>query len=189
MRLLLVPVYGIIIIALLFAGCISTNQGNSPVTTSDIITQVPGVPATPATVSIPESLGDLTTPGPVNLTVRASPTRYSPMMSSTVGIGLTPYYSGPGPVVFSWNTTYGYFVGWNAPDFKVIQFNGSVENANPTIYWSYPAADMGKEKPPVTIRLIVKTPPRTHGGNGTIAWKDIRIGWEGNDTALINPES
>jgi hypothetical protein len=189
MRLLLVPVIGIVIFALLFAGCTSTDHGNSQVTPSDKVTGVLSAPATPATVSIPESPGDMTTPGPVNLTVRASPTRYSPIMSSTVGIGLTPEYSGPGPVVFSWNTTYGHFVGWNAPDFNVIQDNDTVETTDPTIYWSYPVADMGKEKPPVTIRLIVKTPPRVHGGNGTIAWKEIRIGWEGNDTAvLLTPE-
>jgi hypothetical protein len=187
MRLLLVPVYGVIIIALLLAGCTSTGPAETPVITPTIITQVPGAPVTPPTISVPESSENLNTPGPVGLTVRASPTRYSPMMSSTVGIGLTPDYPGPGPVVYFWNTTYGYFVRWNAPDFRVIQYNDSVENADPTIYWSYPVADMGREKPPVTIRLIVKTPPRTHGGNGTIAWKDIHIGWEGNDTAVFMP--
>jgi hypothetical protein len=93
-------------------------------------------------------------------------------MSSTVGIGLTPDYSGPGPVIFVWNTTYGHFISWNAPDFKVIQYNDSSETTDQTIYWSYPTEDMGKEKPPVTIRLVVKTPTRTSGVNGTIAWRD-----------------
>ena len=52
-------------------------------------------------------------------------------MSSTVGIGLTPDYPGPGPVVYSWNTTYGYFVSWNAPDFRVIQYNAQHRNYRP----------------------------------------------------------
>lgn len=106
-------------------------------------------------------------------------------MSSTVGIGLTPIYTGSVDVVYSWNTSYGYFISWNAPDGKVNQLGDTVETTNETIYWSYPHDDMGKEKPPVTVRLIIKRPPRVHGGSGTIAWKDIHIDWENTDTAVI----
>jgi hypothetical protein len=88
-------------------------------------------------------------------------------------------------VVYSWNTSYGHFISWNAPDWKVIRHNETVDTTNQTIYWTYSPEDMGKEKPPVTIRLIVQTPPRVHGGSGTIAWKDIQINWENIDTAVI----
>jgi hypothetical protein len=108
-------------------------------------------------------------------------------MSSTVGIGLFPQYTGSGPVVYSWNASYGYFIGWNASDGKVTLYDESVDTADPTIYWSYSPDDMGKEKQPVTIRLVVKTPPRAHGGNGTIAWKDLHVNWEKTDTAVIAP--
>jgi hypothetical protein len=106
-------------------------------------------------------------------------------MSSTVGIGLTPQYTGSGTVVYSWNASYRYFISWNTPDFKVTQDNASTDTTEPTIYWSYSPDDMGKEKPPVTVRLIVETPPRTHGMNGTISLKDLHIIWKDTDTAMI----
>lgn len=179
------PILCLGIICILVAGCtILSPQATAP---PSVPGTSPGVTTTPATSSVPATGISLITPGPVNLSIRASPERYIPLMSSTVGIGLTPQYAGSGPVVYSWNASYGYFVGWNAPDFKVIQYNSSVETTEPTIYWSYSPDDMGKEKPTVTIRLVVKTPPRIHGGNATIAVKDLHITWEDTDTALITP--
>ena len=74
---------------------------------------------------------------------------------------------------------------WNAPDWKVTRHNETVDTTNQTIYWTYSPDEMGKEKPPVTVRLIIKRPPRDHGGNGTIAWKDLPINWENTDTAVV----
>lgn len=178
------------IACILVAGCTTLSPGpqvTAPATAQVTTETSPGgtPPTTPATSSVPATGMPLITPGPVDLSIRVSPERYIPLMSSTVGIGLTPQYTGSGPVVYSWNASYGYFVSWNAPDFKVIQYNNSVDTTDPTIYWSYSPDDMGKEKPPVTIRLIVKTPPRSHGGNATIAWRDLHIRWEKTDTAVI----
>jgi hypothetical protein len=177
------------IACILVAGCITPSPSPQFTTPAPGTGTSPGgtPPGTPATSSVPATGMPLITPGPVDLSIRASPGRYIPLMSSTVGIGLTPQYTGSGPVVYSWNASYGYFISWNAPDFTVIQYNASIDTTEPTIYWSYSPDDMGKEKPPVTIRLIVKTPPRTHGGNGTIAWKDLHISWEDVDTAVIAP--
>jgi hypothetical protein len=172
----------IIIIAILFTGCTSGKPGGTPVPTP-IDTFPLTTPVTVTATDIP-----LITPGPVDLSIRVSPERYIPLMSSTVGIGLTPQYTGSGPVVYSWNASYGHFISWNASDGKVTQYNDSIDTTDPTIYWSYSPDDMGKEKPPVTVRLIVKRPPRTHGGSGTIAWKDLHISWEKTDTAVITPE-
>ncbi len=175
----------LLIIALLFTGCTSEKPAGIPVATPIDTTS----PAKPVTTQVTPS-GTVTgvpliTPERVDVSIRASPERYSPSMSSTVGIGLTPIYTGPGSVVYSWNTSYGYFISWNAPDWMVNRHNETVDTTNQTIYWAYPPDDMGKEKPPVTVRLIIKTPPRVHGGNGTIAWKDIHINWENSDTAVI----
>jgi hypothetical protein len=174
----------LLILAILFTGCLSEKTGTTtpgPVNTSPIISP----PTTPATPAITGTGVPLITPGAAGVSIQATPGKYSPLMSSTVGIGLTPIYTGTGQAVYSWNTSYGYFVGWNAPDWKVDRYGQSLDSANQTIYWSYSPDDMGKEKPPVTIRLIVKTPPRDHGGNGTIAWKDLHITWENNDTAVV----
>lgn len=109
-------------------------------------------------------------------------------MSSTVGIRLIPHYDTPAAVVYNWTTNYGYFLSWNATDGKVIQYSQSIVTPDPDIYWSYSPDDMGKEKPPVTIRLILQTERLVHGGSegrGTIDWNDIHIRWEGNDTAVV----
>lgn len=108
-------------------------------------------------------------------------------MSSTVGIRLSTGYNASVPVVYNWTTDYGYFVSWKAPDYLVVIHGQNIETADPYIYWSYPPEEMGKEKPPVTVRLIIETERLIHGGTegrGTIAGKDFRIGWDGNDTAV-----
>ncbi len=58
----------------------------------------------------------------------------------------------------------------------------------PTLHGSYSPDEKSKEKPPVTIRLVLQTERLIHGGSegrGTIDWKDIHIRWEGNDTAVV----
>jgi hypothetical protein len=175
------------ILALLLTGCTGQNGGSlpvSPAATSPVETVIT-TPITSVTQSSPVPGAPLTTPALGGLTIEATPEKYSPIMSSTVGIRLTPHYDTPAAVVYNWTTNYGYFLSWNAPDWKVNQHGENIDTTNETIYWTYSPEDMGKEKPPVTIRLIIKTPPRNHGGNGTIAWKDIHITWENTDTAVI----
>lgn len=109
-------------------------------------------------------------------------------MSSTVGIRLTPRYETSAAVIYNWTTNYGYFVSWNATDGKVTLLDQSIETEEPSIYWSYSPDEMGIEKPPVTVRLIIQTARLVHGGGegrGTIAWKDIHIAWEDTDTAVV----
>ncbi|MBP7120101.1 MAG: hypothetical protein KBA49_02570 [Methanolinea sp.] len=171
----------LLLVAILFTGCTTEPSAGLPLVTPVDTTPI----VTPQTPSGTVVGNPLTTPGPVEISIKASPEKYIPLMSSTVGIGLTPIYTGSVDVVYSWNTSYGYFISWNAPDGKVNQLGDTVETTNETIYWSYPHDDMGKEKPPVTVRLIIKRPPRVHGGSGTIAWKDIHIDWENTDTAVI----
>ncbi len=175
----------LLLVAILFTGCTTERPADLPLSTP-IDTTPPVTPVTtPVTPSETVASVPLTTPDPVDISIQASPEKYNPLMSSAVGIGLTPIYTGSADVVYSWNTSYGHFISWNAPDWKVNQHGDTVETTNQTIYWSYSPDDMGKEKPPVTIRLIVKRPPRVHGGSGTIAWKDIHINWENTDTAVI----
>jgi len=178
----------LLIIAILFAGCTTEKPGGTPIPSPIDTTPVVQPVTTPVTPSATGTVIPLTTPGIVDVSIQASPQKYSPHMSSTVGIGLTPQYTGSGPVVYSWNTSYGHFVSWNATDGKVTQYNESIDTVDPTIYWTYSPDDMGKEKPPVTIRLIVKTPPRTHGGSGTLAWKDLHLTWENTDTAVVSEQ-
>lgn len=184
--LILIPVI-LLVFATLFAGCTTEKPPGTSIPAPPETTPAVKPVTTPVTIMATGTGVPLTTPGPADLTIRAFPEKYIPLMSSTVGIGLTPHYTGPGPVVYSWNTSYGYFISWNSPDWNVNQHGNSIDTTNETVFWTYSPDEMGKAKPPVTIRLIVKTPPRTHGGNGTIAWKDLHLTWEQNDTAVVTP--
>ncbi|RLF94233.1 hypothetical protein DRN50_05840, partial [Thermococci archaeon] len=65
---------------------------------------------------------------------------YTPIMSSTVGIGLVPIYISerdPETVKFHWRTNYGHFVSWESQEYKVIMLGIDVINNGEKIYWSY----------------------------------------------------
>jgi len=174
MRLFFPLTIYIVIIIILFAGCISRG-GEPPLATT-----------TPTTLA-PSTAGTTVAPNSPDISLEAAPGRYNPLMSSTVGIRLSAGYNASVPVVYNWTADYGYFVTWNAPDYRVTIDNRNIVTDQPSIYWSYPTADMGTKKPPVTIRLVIETERLIHGGSGgrgTIAWKEIHIGWVGNDTAV-----
>ena len=48
---------------------------------------------------------------------------YTPLMSSTPGIGLTPNVSGfnPADAEFTWNASYGHFLDWSPPNYTVSE--------------------------------------------------------------------
>ncbi len=178
------------ICALLLAGCTDQKGESLPVSPAarSPVETVITTPVTTVTLFSPVTGSPLTTPAYGGLTIQATPEKYSPVMSSTVGIRLTPHYDTPAAVVYNWTTNYGYFLSWNSTDGKVTQYNQSIVTQEPDIYWSYSPDEMGKEKPPVTVRLVLQTERLVHGGGegrGTIAWKDLPITWEGNDTAVI----
>jgi hypothetical protein len=60
-------------------------------------------------------------------------------MSSTPGVGLEPVITGfhAQDATFTWNATYGYFLSWNSPDFKVNQLGDSANNHGEKLYWSF----------------------------------------------------
>lgn len=108
---------------------------------------------------------------------------YVPLMSSTVGIGLTPILPSSmdnDSVECRWLTDYGTFLSWGPPDFKVYDL-GSDARANYKVYWSYNVSDMGKEKPPAQVQLSVwdKTTGKVINMTG------LTIGWKDNDTAVV----
>lgn len=81
---------------------------------------------------------------------------YTPLMSSTVGIGLMPEYPSNvsnGTAAFHWHTDYGYFLSWGVRGNEVEYLGPDVSTDDKKVYWSYSPADMDKEKPPVRITL------------------------------------
>ena len=98
------------------------------------------------------------------VSIRADRLLYSPAMSSTVGIGLTPSYEpaagGPAPggpaVVFHWRAEGGRFLRWAPPDYKVTALGTDVRNGGEKIFWSYDPADGGSGKPQPAVSLAVE---------------------------------
>jgi len=109
---------------------------------------------------------------------------YSPFMSSTVGIGLTPIYTLGRPletVKFHWHTNYGHFISWGSSDFKVYELEPNIINSGEKIYWSYDANEMGVEKPPIQISLGIED---AQSGQ-LLAESILEIDWEDKYIAKV----
>jgi len=129
-----------------------------------------------------------TPPGgsPVSLSITSDITWYTPMMSSTVGFGLTPQVSGtlpPDAMVYTWKTDYGHFLSWSAPGYTVGELGTTVTTGNGTkIYWTYLWENESGGRPPVHITLDLVD--RATGA--TLGHAERVIGWDTkNDTAVI----
>jgi hypothetical protein len=121
---------------------------------------------------------------PEDVTIQIDRDIYTPIMSSTVGIGLTPVHTlerPPETVRFHWHTDYGYFVAWDSPDFKVKLLGPEVINNGKKIYWSYDPGEMGAEKPSVEISLQIEDAQSAQ----FLAGASLKIGWEDQDTARV----
>ena len=159
------------VIAMILSGCISEPPAINGTS----------VPTTAVTTSTPAMTPPPTPAGP-ELIVHASPERYSPMMSSTVGIGLNPEYSGPVPLNYSWEANYGRFLGWDQTTGKITEY-GETAVTTGKVYWSFPPEDSNPGKPSVTIRVnAVNVTSGKPLANAT-----VYIGWEDNTTAVVIP--
>jgi len=122
---------------------------------------------------------------PVTLSIQPDISRYTVLMSSTVGIGLTPQIDGtlpPDYMMYVWKTDYGHFVGWSAPDYTVRELGNISASGNGTkVYWTYPGENESGQRPPVHITLDLLD--RATGA--TLGHAEKVIGWDANDTAVI----
>ena len=94
-----------------------------------------------------------------SLNLSASPQRYTPLLSSTVGVGIDVTATGfdPSTSLVSWNATYGKFLSWDPANFTVNDLGNPVTNNGERLYWSF------SEKPlsplePVIITVTAKDP-------------------------------
>ena len=115
--------------------------------------------------------------GPLTLQINATPARYNPAMSSTIGIRLTPANTSgivPPDARFTWETTFGTFYHWGPPDFRVVELAPVYTGTGEPVYWSYFSEHGEKERPPVTITLGVRDPST----GAVLANASLRVGWE-----------
>jgi hypothetical protein len=110
------------------------------------------------------------------LIVRASPQAYSPVMSSAVGIELTPVLprgAAHGVSTVHWHANYGYFVRWSAPDHRVERLGPDVQLDLGPICWSYDPKDGGAAKPEVEIV------GEAQDDGGVVARGIVNVIWDG----------
>jgi hypothetical protein len=154
----------------IIAVCIAAIVAAGCTTTSQILPQ--NVTASPS--------------GAISVAIHPDITRYTVLMSSTVGIGLTPQINGtlpPDYMMYVWKTDYGHFVGWSAPDYTVSEQGNTVASGNDTkVYWTYIGENESGGRPPVHITLDIID--RATGT--TLGHAEQVIGWDTkNDTAVI----
>jgi len=150
-----IPPLIIMILAILATGCITPSPPASQ----------PSLSTTP-TVAVP-----------LSIQINASPSRYNPAMSSTIGIRLTPVNTSgiiPSSAQFAWATTFGSFYHWGPPDFKVVELGPEYTGNAEPVYWSYFAEHIEEGMQPVNITLTVRDPSE----EGILAKASVKIGWE-----------
>ncbi|MFZ1126756.1 hypothetical protein [Methanoregula sp.] len=122
--------------------------------------------------------------GTVTVAIHPDITRYTVLMSSAPGIGLSPTITGPLPAVnlsYVWKTDYGHFLGWSAPDYKVREQGMTVTGNATKVYWTYLYENENASRPPVHITLDVIDPAT----GVTLGNAELTIGWDANNTAVI----
>lgn len=154
------------------AGCVDASQKNSPQTNT---TETPA-----STCSAEANVCTVDLSGA--LRIDASPQVYSPLMSSTVGIGLTPNVSGlkTSGAEYEWNATYGHFLDWSAPAYTVNRLSNPVVSHGETIYWSFMEAP---EYPPEPV--VISVTARDGISKKPIANSRLTLGWKNNLTVFI----
>jgi hypothetical protein len=133
----------------------------------------------------------------ISVRPEASPQRYSPMMSSTPGIGLTPKVTGFvaadanfegnatdfewNAITFEWNATFGRFLMWDASDYNVHDVGNPVATDGRTIYWTF-TEKPASTKEPVTITATARDMTR----RGTVlASSAVTLSWDGDYAVYV----
>jgi hypothetical protein len=119
------------------------------------------------------------------LRLAASPQRYAPPISSTVGIGIDVNTTGfdPASALFTWNATYGHFLSWGPVDYTVKERGNPVINHGEKLYWSF------MEKPSSTLEPVVITVTATDPATGRVLGNSmITLGWDDEDFAIVVKE-
>ncbi len=117
-----------------------------------------------------------------SLHLTASPQRYSPMMSSTVGVGIEVNASGfdPSAAIFTWNATYGYFLSWGPGNFTVQERGNPVFNNGEKLYWSF------MERPPSSLDPVFVTVTATDPASDKVLGNStITLGWDGDFVVVV----
>jgi hypothetical protein len=123
---------------------------------------------------------------PVTITrsvrIDAAPQMYTPLMSSTPGIGLTPNVTGfnPADSEFTWNASYGEFLDWSPSNYTVSGLTQPVVNHGEKVYWSFTDVPISTRDP-----VIISVTARDLPSGQILGSSRLTLSWEGNYTVTV----
>ena len=117
-----------------------------------------------------------------SLQLTVTPQRYSPLMSSTVGVGIEVNTTGfdPASAIVTWNATYGHFLSWGPVNYTVIERGNPVTNHGEKLYWSF------TEKPASTLEPVIITVTATDPATAQVLGSStVTLGWDGDFVVIV----
>jgi hypothetical protein len=117
-----------------------------------------------------------------SLKLTASPQRYTPLMSSTVGVGIDVNASGfnPASSQVTWNATYGKFLSWGPVNYTVQDLGNPVTNHGEKLYWSF------TEKPSSTLEPVIITVTATDPATARVLGSSrVILAWDGDFAVMV----
>ena len=152
---------------LVSAGCMNPTPENPPATVPSTCSSDAGV-----------------CPGTITRSVRidAAPRMYTPLMSSTPGIGLTTNVSGfnMADAEFTWNASYGNFLDWSSLNYTISSLSQPVVNHGEKVYWSFTDVPASTSEP-----VIISVTARDLPSGQILGSSRMTLGWEGNFTVTV----
>lgn len=114
--------------------------------------------------------------------IEAKPQMYTPLMSSTPGIGLTPNVSGfnPADAEFTWNASYGEFLDWSSSNYTISGLSQPVINHGEKVYWTFMDVPASTRVP-----VIISVTARDLPSGQILGSSRLTLGWEGNFTVTV----
>jgi hypothetical protein len=114
--------------------------------------------------------------------IEAAPQMYTPLMSSTPGIGLTPNVSGfnPADAEFTWNASYGEFLDWSSSNYTISGLSQPVINHGEKVYWTFMDVPASTRVP-----VIISVTARDLPSGKILGSSRLTLGWEGNFTVTV----
>ena len=117
-----------------------------------------------------------------SLQLTVSPQRYSPLMSSTVGVGIEVNATGfdPASNLVTWNATYGKFLSWGPVNYTVNERGNPVTNHGEKLFWSF------IEKPASTLNPVIITVTATDPITARVLGSStVTLGWDGDFAVVV----
>jgi len=165
-NLKILTVVVIVTALLVIAGCLYPASENTPTVPSTCSSD-----ADVCTVAITRSVR-----------IEAGPQMYTPLMSSTPGVGLTPNVTGFNPVdaEFTWNASYGQFLDWGPPNYTISMLSQPVVNHGEKVYWSFTDVPASTRDP-----VIISVTARDLPSGRILGSSRLTLGWKGNFTVTV----